>query len=49
LDINIPSTLVIYYLLVWWAAGKLAGKLKPVLHQKPRLMKLFLLELIGIR
>jgi hypothetical protein len=49
LDIDIPSTQEIYYLLVWWAAGKLGGKLKPVLHQKSRLVKLFLLKLIEIR
>jgi hypothetical protein len=47
LDIDIPSIQEIYYLLAWWAVGKLAGKLKPVLLQKVRLMKFFL-ELIRI-
>lgn len=47
MDIDIPSTQEIYYLLTWWAVGELAGKLKPVLLQKVRLMKFFL-ELIWI-
>ncbi|OUE36661.1 hypothetical protein BZY95_22110 [Billgrantia desiderata SP1] len=47
LDIDIPSTKKIYCLLAWWAVGKLAGKLKPVLLQKVRLVKFFL-ELIRI-
>jgi hypothetical protein len=47
LDIDIPSAQEIYSLLAWWAVGKLAGKLKPVLLKKVRLVKFFL-ELIRI-
>ncbi|KAJ6436165.1 restless-like transposase [Purpureocillium lavendulum] len=48
LNIDISSAQQIYRLLAWWAVRKLAGKLKPVLLQKVRLVK-FIFELIRIR